>query len=148
MASACGVALPLSATLGAGLSLGLAVAFSPFLGGLFSLVFGGAMLLDTLRLGRAAWPGLVRQSLAAVPVALAVALGTGVVGAVSLWHVTMPPGATETVPGQVCCHRMPGVVCAVAAPVRSSSSGMIRNSRFMGLPSFSLSVSIWSGPAF
>ncbi|HEX5632170.1 MAG TPA: hypothetical protein VFX50_03045, partial [Gemmatimonadales bacterium] len=57
-------------TLTAGLALGLAMAFSPFLGGLFAVVFGLSMALDAWRDGD--YRGLARQSLSVLPVAGAV----------------------------------------------------------------------------
>lgn len=56
----------------AGLALGLSVLFSPFLGGIFALVYGLGALLSALRT-KAAGP-LMRHALAAVPVAAAIAV--------------------------------------------------------------------------
>ena len=70
VAAAGGAATPLSGTLTAGLAVALAVVFSPFLGGLFALVFGLATLVDAVRTRNL--PGLVRQSASVVPVAAAV----------------------------------------------------------------------------
>ena len=58
-----------------GLALGLATAMNPFLGGCFSLVYGVTMAVDALFPERAErdWRLLLRHSLAAVPVVLAVA---------------------------------------------------------------------------
>jgi hypothetical protein len=72
VASAAGAAAPLAATLIAGVSLALAVLFSPLLGGVFAIVFGGAMAVDALRVRPVAIRGLLRQSIAALPVAAAV----------------------------------------------------------------------------
>jgi hypothetical protein len=59
------------AILGAGLSLGLATAMNPLLGGCFSLVYGLAIAVDALVTG-SSWRPLVRHKLAAIPVALAI----------------------------------------------------------------------------
>lgn len=72
IAAAGGAATPLAGTLTAGLALGLAVIFSPFLGGLFALVFGLSAALDAWRTRNAS--GLMRQALSAVPVAVAILL--------------------------------------------------------------------------
>lgn len=72
IAAAGGAATPLAGSLTAGLSLALAVAFSPFLGGLFALVFGLSALVDALRTRNAR--GLARQAASAVPVVGAVLL--------------------------------------------------------------------------
>ena len=64
-------AAPLGLTAVSGLALGLAVVFSPFLGGLFALVFGLAMVADALRTRAVA--GLARQALTAIPVGAAIA---------------------------------------------------------------------------
>jgi hypothetical protein len=70
VAAAAGASAPLGATLTAGLALALAVVFSPFLGGLFAVVFGLAMAVDAWRDGDPR--GLARQALSALPVAGAV----------------------------------------------------------------------------
>jgi hypothetical protein len=72
IAAAGGAATPLAGTLTAGLALALAVIFSPFIGGLFALVFGVAALIDALRAGDVR--GLVRQSASAIPVVVAIGL--------------------------------------------------------------------------
>ncbi len=77
VAAAAGTTAPLAATLISGLSLGLAVLTSPFLGGVFALVFGVAMALDALLRRPRRLSGLLRQSLAALPVLLAVAAAAG-----------------------------------------------------------------------
>lgn len=66
-----GSAVPLAATLAAGLSLGLALIFSPFLGGAFALIYGLAAVWNGARGGRRAVPIVSRYALAAVPVTLA-----------------------------------------------------------------------------
>jgi len=70
IAAAGGAATPLAGTLTAGLALALAVVFSPFLGGLFALVFGLSVAVDAWRTRNVS--GLLRQSLSAVPVVVAV----------------------------------------------------------------------------
>ena len=65
-----GARVPFGATLAAGLSLGLAVAFSPFLGGTFSLIYGGIAVWTALRAGQPL--AVARYAVAAVPVAVAV----------------------------------------------------------------------------
>jgi hypothetical protein len=70
VAAAGGAAAPPAATLAAGLALAMSVVFSPFLGGLFALVFGVAVTVDAWRTRNGS--GLLRQSLTAAPVVLAV----------------------------------------------------------------------------
>lgn len=70
ISAAGGAATPLAGTLTAGLALGLAVIFSPFLGGVFALVFGLSSVLDAWRTRNPS--GLLRQSLSAVPVGVAI----------------------------------------------------------------------------
>jgi hypothetical protein len=53
----------------AGVSLGLATCFNPLLGGVFSLIYGLAVLVD--RPGRPVLPTVLRHAQAAIPVALA-----------------------------------------------------------------------------
>lgn len=74
VASAAGVQARLGAIAGAGLALGLATTMNPLLGGVCSLIYGAAILVDALRT-----PGGLRHvpkhAAAAIPVALAVGWG-------------------------------------------------------------------------
>jgi hypothetical protein len=54
----------------AGIALGLSTTFNPFVGGVFSLIYGLAITIDAL-IGRALPTALVRHAAAAAPVALA-----------------------------------------------------------------------------
>ncbi len=74
IASAAGSAARLGAIAGAGLALGLATTMNPLLGGICSMIYGSAVLVDAVRT-----PGgfrhLLKHALAALPVVLAVAWG-------------------------------------------------------------------------
>jgi hypothetical protein len=70
LASACGSTASAGVTAVSGMALGLSVVFSPFLGGLFALVFGLAMIVDAV--GTRSITGLLRQSLTLVPVGAAI----------------------------------------------------------------------------
>ena len=65
-----GSRVPVRASIAAGLSLALAVAFSPFLGGTFSLIYGGVAFWTAVR-AKQITP-LVRYGAAALPVAAAI----------------------------------------------------------------------------
>ena len=85
-----GPMLPMSAAAASGVALGLALIFSPFLGGAFALVYGLAALRHGVRAGRLAVPAVLRYAVAAVPVGIAfgwcIASGTfeGASGAVAV----------------------------------------------------------------
>jgi hypothetical protein len=70
VAGRAGVAAPLPAITAAGIVLALSTMFNPFIGGLFSLVYGAVMIADAIRI-RQITP-LLRHSAAAVLVGLAV----------------------------------------------------------------------------
>jgi hypothetical protein len=70
-AAVAGGGASLAASAVAGLALGGATLMNPFVGGVFSLVWGMTMLLDAIRSGEFA-RRLLRHSVAVVPVALAV----------------------------------------------------------------------------
>jgi hypothetical protein len=67
-----GASAPVAAILLAGVALGLAVLFSPFLGGLFAVVFGLAVAFEAVRSRR--WRCLATHAIAAVPFLIAVAV--------------------------------------------------------------------------
>jgi hypothetical protein len=74
IASAAGAAARIGAVAGAGLALGLATTMNPLIGGICSMIYGSAVLVDAVRT-----PGgvrhLVKHAIAALPVVLAVAWG-------------------------------------------------------------------------
>jgi hypothetical protein len=69
--TAAGSAAPTAAIVVAGIALGGATLINPFVGGLFSLVWGAAVVLDAFRSGDAV-RRILRHALAGVPVVLAV----------------------------------------------------------------------------
>jgi hypothetical protein len=69
--SAAGSAAPIGAIVLSGVALGGATLMNPFVGGVFSIVWGLAVTIDALRSGDAL-KKFLRHSIAAVPVALAV----------------------------------------------------------------------------
>jgi hypothetical protein len=69
--TAAGSAAPVAAVVIAGVALGGATLINPFVGGLFSLVWGGVVVLDAVRSGDAV-RRILRHALAGVPVVLAV----------------------------------------------------------------------------
>ena len=69
-----GARAPLQAIVLAGLSLALATAMNPLLGGCFSLVYGATIAVDAILIHRQ-WRVVVRHAAAAAPVAAAVAWG-------------------------------------------------------------------------
>jgi hypothetical protein len=73
---AAGSAAPLGAIALAGLALGGSAMMNPFVGGIFSLVWGGAVVIDAARSGDLL-RRILRHSLAAVPVVLALAWCAG-----------------------------------------------------------------------
>jgi hypothetical protein len=74
IASAAGAAARMGAIVGAGLALGLATTMNPLLGGVCSMIYGSAVLVDAVRTPRG-WRQLLRHAVAALPVVLAVAWG-------------------------------------------------------------------------
>lgn len=94
-----GAAASKRAIAGAGLALGLGTTMNPLLGGCFSLVYGMAIVIDALGAGRA-WTLVMRHTIAALPVVLAVLWGwTSKVmeGAGSALHLGLE-GITENSP--------------------------------------------------
>ena len=69
---AAGVAAPIGAIAFAGLSLALSTTFNPFIGGLFSLIYGGVVAADAVRTRR--WRPVLHHAIAAGLVGVAVAL--------------------------------------------------------------------------
>jgi hypothetical protein len=76
---------PAGAILLAGTALGLSLCTSPFIGGAFSLVFGLAFALESIRSPRELLRGGLRHALAALPVVVALAwcVSTGVLAGTS-----------------------------------------------------------------
>jgi hypothetical protein len=85
-----GMVIPVAAAMAGGVSLGLALIFSPFLGGAFALIYGLGAVWNVRRGGRGMPLMILRYAVAAVPVVLAlgwcIASGTfeGAGGAVSV----------------------------------------------------------------
>ena len=90
VAAAAGSSARLGAVALAGLALGLSTTFNPFLGAVFSAIYGLVVAADTLRTPREAPRRLLRQAIAVVPVVAALAwcvLNEMVEGAGGALHV-------------------------------------------------------------
>ena len=89
VAATSGAAAPRGAIWLAGAALGVATTFNPFVGGMFALVYGAAVVLDAMHRPRAV-PAILRHAQAAVPVILAL-------GWCAVNHITDGAGGTVTV---------------------------------------------------
>jgi hypothetical protein len=139
----------------AGVSLGLSTCFNPFVGGVFSIIYGMSVALDAFQYPNAAW-ALVRHAQAAIPVVVALgwcALNKVTTGAADVVHFGFSGYAPHNTLVTLLLSTGPVLIPAVvglwpwqslpAQPARVATAGIVLSLLLMHL--LTLSESSWVG---